>query len=115
MKEKIAATKKASPMDSGNEASSEDSNDSNSSERKVFASGSKDESALATTGAGISSLINMMRPKDGVCTWTGSDQSMFRALQKVFLNNYCIIASSMLSKSCQEVSCAQTHKQPACR
>lgn len=108
MKEKIAATKKASPMDSGNEASSEDSNDSNSSERKDFASGSKDESAtVPPTNASITSLINMLRPKDGICVWTGSDQSMFRALHKVFLSNYCAIASTMLTKSCQEVSFAR--------
>lgn len=111
MKEKIAATKKASPMDSGNEASSEDSNDSNSSERKDFASGSKDDlSSVPPTNASITSLINMLRTNDAICVWTGSDQSMFRALHKVFLSNYCAIASSMLTKTCQEVSFARHRK-----
>lgn len=104
MKEKIAATKKASPMDSGNEASSEDSNDSNSSEQKDLPSGSKDEPSTSTMDAGITSLQVMLRPTDDECVWTGSDQSLFRALHKVFLNNYCTIAGSMLSKTCQEVS-----------
>lgn len=94
-------------MDSGNEASSEDSNDSNSSDSKDFAAAAapKDNSAAVSSANtnDMSLLIDMMAAKNGECEWTGSDQSLFRALHKVFLNNYCAIARTMLTKTCQQV------------
>lgn len=122
MKEKLEATKtKTPPMDSGNEASSEDSNDSNSSDNKDFttnaaaqtvatnavatvASTTKDvPSVLMTDADDVSSLIELSCTKNGECEWTGSAQSLFRALHKVFLNNYCAISKTMLTKTCQQV------------
>ncbi|KAK7873095.1 hypothetical protein R5R35_000375 [Gryllus longicercus] len=87
--------RKQASVDSGNEASSEDSNDSNKYD--------KDQSSEPTSTKTTTSLRKIL----GVdCTdgeWIGSDQSMFRALHKVFLNNYCAIAQIMLTKTCQQV------------
>lgn len=104
MKEKLAATK-TPPMDSGNEASSEDSNDSNSSDSKDFTTPqTKDGPSVSASDADdVSSLVELVCTKTDECEWTGSDQSLFRALHKVFLNNYCVIAKTMLTKTCQQV------------
>ncbi|CAH0694362.1 unnamed protein product [Spodoptera exigua] len=117
MREKLAREKaageedkgKTHAMDSPNDASSEDSNDSNR-----FQKGSNSNSSNSNWGNG-----QLKAPGDGSAEpaynalgltvgdidseWTGSDQSLFRALHKVFPSNYCAIAQVMLSKTCQQV------------
>lgn len=103
MKEKLEADKKKTPPESGNEASSDDSNDSRESKDNQTSKDAPITGASSST-AEISPLIGMMSAMSANCEWTGSDQSMFRALHKVFLNNYCVIAQTMLTKTCQQVN-----------
>ncbi|KAG6462943.1 hypothetical protein O3G_MSEX013552 [Manduca sexta] len=119
MREKLAREKaageedkgKSHAIDSPNDASSEDSNDSNR-----FQKGSNSNSSnsnWSTNGANAKPAgeesaepaYNALGLSVGdiESEWTGSDQSLFRALHKVFPSNYCAIAQLMLSKTCQQV------------
>ncbi|KAJ8958166.1 hypothetical protein NQ318_006105 [Aromia moschata] len=83
---------KQQSVDSGNEASSEDSNDSNKYK-------DNDDPVSTTTSFSLLGLMGANDHKE----WTGSDESLFRILHKAFLNNYCAIAQIMLTKTCQQV------------
>uniref|UniRef100_A0A1L8DW20 [histone H3]-lysine(27) N-trimethyltransferase n=1 Tax=Nyssomyia neivai TaxID=330878 RepID=A0A1L8DW20_9DIPT len=99
MKEKIAAdNKEKSQNDSSNDASSEDSNDSNSRCSKDFLNSKETPTLTPASSAEITSLMGLSVQNE----WTGSDQSMFRTLQKVFLTNYCALARVILTKTCQQ-------------
>uniref|UniRef100_A0A182SFW1 Uncharacterized protein n=1 Tax=Anopheles maculatus TaxID=74869 RepID=A0A182SFW1_9DIPT len=95
IKEQISldnTSKSPALLDSGNEACSEDSNDSSHySKDATFAKSAKN-------GA---NLFEIFDAKD--TEWNGSDKSFFRTLQKTYLNNYCAIAEAMLVKTCQQV------------
>lgn len=85
-------SKSPAMLDSGNEACSEDSNDSSHY--------SKDATFAKSAKSG-SNLLAIFDAKD--TEWNGSDKSFFRTLQKTYLNNYCAIAEAMLVKTCQQV------------
>lgn len=108
-------------VDSGNDASSEDSNDSKGlsiffvvlltcfyleASVNIFlcTDGNIDQpeqdKPMSTTTT--FSLLKVLG-KD-ISEWTGSDRSLFRALHTVFLKNYCAIAQIMLTKTCQQVN-----------
>lgn len=110
--------KKQISVDSGNDASSEDSNDSKGNEWRVdeqdkrivviefvdildcvLVHHEQDKPVSTTTSF---SLLNVLG--SDISEWTGSDQSLFRSLHTVFLKNYCAIAQVMLTKTCQQVS-----------
>ncbi|KAJ6645789.1 Histone-lysine N-methyltransferase E(z) [Pseudolycoriella hygida] len=102
MKEKMEADKKKTPTESSNETSSDDSNDSRESKDQ----NNKDATTAAASSsstAQVSPLAELIATLSADGIWTGADQSMFRALHKVFLNNYCVIAQTMLTKTCQQV------------
>jgi len=104
MKEKLAADiKERPPNDSSNEVSSDDSNDSNSHDSKDSQT-NKVPPATGTSSAEYSSIAGMVNNSNTHCEWTGSDQSLYRGLHKVFLSNYCAIAQVMLTKTCQQVN-----------
>lgn len=95
MKERLEANKNKAIED----ASSDDSNDTSSRYSKEYPANKN-----AQMDSNDSSLMDYFCAKDDEeCIWTGSDQSFFRTIHKVFLNNYCAIARTMLNKTCQQV------------
>ncbi|XP_046968559.1 histone-lysine N-methyltransferase E(z) isoform X1 [Vanessa cardui] len=103
-----AADDKPLALDSPNDASSEDSNDSNRYQKGSNSNSSN--SNWSTNGINkpadspAEATYNALGLTVGdESEWTGSDQSLFRSLHKVFPANYCAIAQVMLSKTCQQV------------
>lgn len=110
--------RKQASVDSGNEASSEDSNDSNkyiqgtgcqdfkqnvNKERKSEES-MEDQQVQPDNQAPFTLLGFDERVKtENEFSWTGSEQSLFRALHKAFPGNPCALAQIMLTKTCQQV------------
>ncbi|XP_066589084.1 histone-lysine N-methyltransferase E(z) isoform X1 [Prorops nasuta] len=109
--------RKQASVDSGNEASSEDSNDSNKYSQNGSCQDFKqnvnkdtkpdptmEEQAQPENQAPFTLLGLDKRIKtESAFSWTGSEQSLFRALHKAFPGNPCALAQIMLTKTCREV------------
>ncbi|XP_011862501.1 PREDICTED: histone-lysine N-methyltransferase E(z) isoform X2 [Vollenhovia emeryi] len=109
--------RKQASVDSGNEASSEDSNDSNKygqggscqdfkqnvnkncKPEEIMEDQAQPENQTPFTLLGIGKRLKT----ESEFSWTGSEQSLFRALHKAFPGNPCALAQIMLTKTCQEV------------
>ncbi|XP_077562960.1 histone-lysine N-methyltransferase EZH2-like [Haemaphysalis longicornis] len=106
-------------VDSGNETSGEDSNDSTRANSKKSDSSEKDQdkpaqmtvnSLAGKSFAGkaahlLASLEPVVQPSQEELQeeWTGAEQSLFRVLRGVFYGNYCALATLILTKTCAQV------------
>ncbi|XP_074112095.1 histone-lysine N-methyltransferase E(z) isoform X1 [Cotesia typhae] len=116
--------RKQASVDSGNEASSEDSNDSNKYSQngncqvKISPTDFKqnvnhesektekteEEQAQPDHQSPFMLLgLDKRTKQESQFIWTGSEQSVFRALYKAFPGNPCALAQIMLTKTCKEV------------
>merc|ERR1719309_527914 len=93
----IRRIRKQHSLDSGNEASSEDSNDSFRHNAKKSKSGGYDH-----IDSSRSTILELATAAGGG-VWTGAEKSLFIVLHKIFLTNYCAIATSIMTKTCQQV------------
>ncbi|KAH8034658.1 hypothetical protein HPB51_000138 [Rhipicephalus microplus] len=106
-------------MDSGNEASGEDSNDSTRTNSKKSDSSEKDLDKPAQMTVNslsgksfeskafrlLASLEPVVQPSQEELQeeWSGAEQSLFRVLWRVFYGNYCALATLILSKTCAQI------------
>lgn len=115
---------KQASCDSGNEASSEDSNDSLKSMGQEETNGchdyedcfkmldddsmetgvkNKSDPGSAANSSRNTPILSLPSHVGAELGWTGSEQSFFRVLHKVFYNNYCVIAKVLRTKHCEQV------------
>lgn len=106
-------------VDSGNEASGEDSSDSARTNSKKSDTSEKEQDTPAEMTVNslsgksfedkaaqlLASLEPVVQPSEEELQeeWSGAEQSLFRVLWKAFYGNYCALATLILTKNCAQV------------
>lgn len=106
-------------VDSGNEASGEDSSDSNPPDSKKSDTSEKEqdkpaemtvnslsgESSEDKAARLLASLEPVVQPSQEELQeeWSGAEQSLFRVLWRDFYGNYCALATLIFTKTCAQV------------
>lgn len=83
-----------------NKSNEKYSTTNNGSSNNGTVNGSQPESSSSSVSLGPN-FLDLFQCK--AVEWNSAEQSLFRAIHKVYASNYCCISRTMLSRSCQEV------------